>query len=172
MENKLKVFCLDSPKSKTVENGIIRCIKSYIDYDDDDDVEDSATEGELVMGVSIYCNSEYYIPQQLYFVDTSDYQSLNFHDLYLVHTNTDELKVGKVTIEDFDIVTSDSLRFSYEEYGVIGRVVATSNREYDGELPMIRESFLEDYVYYQGKIFDVGYDKDTGNVVYETPSLI
>lgn len=171
MENKLKVFCLDSPKPKTDENIILRCVKSYTAYNGEGEVEESVVEGELIMGLSTYCDSKYYIPQQLYFVDVSDNQSLNFHDLYLVHTNTCELMVGKVTIEDFDFVTSDSLRFSFEEYSIIGKVVATSNREYDGELPMIRESFLEDYAYYQGKIFDVEYDKDNDIIVYETPSL-
>ena len=51
MENKLKVFCLDSPKSKTAENSILRCIKSYTDYDADGDIEDSAIEGQLSMGL-------------------------------------------------------------------------------------------------------------------------
>lgn len=172
MENKLKVFCLDSPKSKTGEKTILKCIKSYTDYDEENEVEDSAIEGQLSLGVSKYCDLEYFIPQQLYFVNESGKQSLTFNDLYLVHTYTDELKVGKIIFEDFDVITSDSLRFSFEEYDTIGKVVATSNREYDRELPMINESFIKDYAYYQGVIKEVGFDKDTGNVVYENPSLI
>ena len=166
MEKSVEIVLIDTKDLEFEQNPIIKCIKSYIEYGNEDEdgseIEEQADLGELFIAGSPSFSKEFFVAQYAYATMLQDV--VKNKDTYYIDKFTNKVtSSGGAEYGDQQeviIATNDpKLTVDYKgyEYGTARKVNALVY------LPQLQQSFLKEYVDNFDKEWEVKYETVTHN---------
>ena len=134
MKKTVKIVLIDTEDVKFKQNPIIKCIKSYVEYGDEDEdeeeIEEQASLGELVIAGSSAFSKKFFVAQYAYAVIFSEKFSIGEYAIRL-----EDKHIFKIR-GDINLFNTFARAYKW------GKVVATNNPKYTDVIVQEAEDYF------------------------------